>query len=265
MFDNLFTVDALLALLTLTAMEIVLGIDNIVFISILSSKVPEADRPRARQIGLGAALLMRLGLLFAISWVMGLTQPLFTLLGRGFSGRDLILFAGGVVLIYKAATEMYHKLEGERPENEGKAAVYASMAAVIAQIMVMDIVFSLDSVLTAVGMADQVLIMVAAMVIAVAVMLFAAGPISDFVEQHPSVKILALSFLLLIGVMLVAEGTGTHIGKGYIYGSMAFALLVEVLNMRYRQKHEPVKLHTPYEAVQGSQQVVGRAAARDEA
>ena len=165
---------------------------------------------------------------------------------------------GGIILIYKAATEMYHKLEGERAENDGKKAVYAGLAGVIAQIMLMDIVFSLDSVLTAVGMADEIPIMVAAMVIAVGVMLFAAGPISDFVERHPSVKILALSFLLLIGVMLVAEGTGSHIGKGYIYGSMAFALLVEILNMRYRQKHDPVKLHTRYEAVRGTPQVTGR-------
>jgi predicted tellurium resistance membrane protein TerC len=246
MFEGLFTADALTALVTLTAMEIVLGIDNVVFISILAGRLPEEQRPLARRIGLAAALLMRLALLLAISWVMGLTQPLFTLLGHAFSGRDLILLGGGLILIGKATWEIHDKLEVDHEERGGPA-TRAARVGVIAQIMVMDIVFSLDSVITAVGMADQVPVMIAAMVIAVGVMLVSAGPISDFVERHPSVKILALSFLLLIGVMLVAEGTGQHIGKGYIYASMGFALLVEALNLRYRQKRKPVKLRGRFE------------------
>jgi predicted tellurium resistance membrane protein TerC len=246
MTEGLFTADALVALLTLTAMEIVLGIDNIVFISILAGRLPAEQRELARRLGLGAALVMRLGLLLTISWVMGLSQPLFALFGHGFSGRDLILLGGGLILIYKATWEIYDKLEAEhheRPDGAGRAV----LLGVIGQIMLMDIVFSLDSVITAVGMADQILVMVVAMVAAVGVMLVAAGPIGDFVERHPSVKILALSFLLLIGVMLVAEGTGTHIGKGYIYGSMAFALFVELLNLRYRQKRAPLRLHGSFE------------------
>ena len=246
MFEGLFTADALTALVTLTAMEVVLGIDNVVFISILAGRLPEEQRALARRIGLGAALVMRLGLLLAISWVMGLTQPLFSLFGHGFSGRDLILLGGGLVLIGKATWEIYDKLEAAHAETAAKASATA-LAGVIAQIMVMDIVFSLDSVITAVGMAEQVPVMVAAMVIAVGVMLVSAGPISDFVERHPSVKILALSFLLLIGFMLVAEGTGQHVGKGYIYAAMGFSLLVELLNLRYRQKRDPVKLHGRFE------------------
>jgi predicted tellurium resistance membrane protein TerC len=247
MLDGLLTADALTALVTLTAMEIVLGIDNVVFISILAGRLPDEQRALARRVGLAAALLMRLGLLLAISWVMGLTQPLFPpVFGHSFSGRDLILLGGGLVLIGKATWEIYDKLEvdhEERPAPGGRS----QLVGVVAQIMVMDIVFSLDSVITAVGMAEQVPVMVAAMVIAVGVMLVSAGPIGDFVERHPSVKILALSFLLLIGVMLVAEGTGQHVGKGYIYAAMGFALLVEVLNLRYRQKRKPVKLHGPFE------------------
>jgi predicted tellurium resistance membrane protein TerC len=245
-FEGLFTADALTALVTLTAMEIVLGIDNVVFISILAGRLPEEQRALARRVGLAAALLMRLGLLLAISWVMGLTQPLFNLLGHGFSGRDLILFGGGLVLIGKATWEIHDKLEVDHEEGPASSG-RSQLISVVAQIMVMDIVFSLDSVITAVGMAEQVPVMVAAMVISVVVMLFSAGPIGDFVERHPSVKILALSFLLLIGVMLVAEGTGQHVGKGYIYAAMGFALLVEMLNLRYRQKRKPVKLHGPFE------------------
>jgi predicted tellurium resistance membrane protein TerC len=241
---ELFTGDALAALLTLSAMEIVLGIDNVVFISILAGRLPAEQQALARRLGLGAALITRLLLLLTISWVMGLTQPLFSLLGHSFSGRDLILLVGGLVLIAKATWEIYDKLEAEHGPTAATVS-RGALAGVIAQIMVMDIVFSLDSVITAVGMADQVLVMVAAMVIAVGVMLVSAGPIGSFVEQHPSVKILALSFLLLIGVMLVAEGTGSHIGKGYIYGAMAFSLLVELLNMRYRQKRDPLKLRGP--------------------
>jgi len=236
--------DVLVALLTLTAMEIVLGVDNVVFISILTGRLPPDQAAIARRVGLGLALVMRIGLLLAISWVMSLTQPLFTLV-RPFSGRDLILLGGGLVLIGKATWEIYDKLEVVH--EEAPAASRGAFAFVIGQILVMDIVFSLDSVITAVGMANQIWVMVTAMVVAVAVMLLSAEAISRFVEAHPSVKILALSFLLLIGVMLVAEGTGQHVGKGYIYAAMAFSLLVELLNLRYRQKRAPVALHGRFE------------------
>jgi len=236
--------DVLIALLTLTAMEIVLGVDNVVFISILTGRLPPDQAAIARRVGLGLALVMRIGLLLAISWVMSLTQPLFTLV-RPFSGRDLILLGGGLVLIGKATWEIYDKLEVVH--EEAPAASRGAFAFVIGQILVMDIVFSLDSVITAVGMANQIWVMVTAMVVAVAVMLLSAEAISRFVEAHPSVKILALSFLLLIGVMLVAEGTGQHVGKGYIYAAMAFSLLVELLNLRYRQKRAPVALHGRFE------------------
>lgn len=236
--------DVLVALVTLTAMEIVLGVDNVVFISILTGRLPETQAALARRIGLGLALAMRIGLLLAISWVMSLTQPLFTLV-RPFSGRDLILLGGGLVLIGKATWEIYDKLEVVHEERP--AGSRGAFALVIGQILLMDIVFSLDSVITAVGMANEIWVMVTAMVIAVVVMLVSAEAISRFVEAHPSVKILALSFLLLIGVMLVAEGTGQHVGKGYIYAAMAFSLLVELLNLRYRQKRKPVQLHGRFE------------------
>ncbi len=239
--EQLFTVDALIALATLTTMEIVLGIDNIVFISILADRLPQAQRVLARRLGLTLALVMRLGLLFTITWVMGLTAPLFGLLGRDFSGRDLILLGGGLLLVGKAAWEIYDKLEAVHTEARSGGA--STFVLVIVQILLMDIVFSLDSVITAVGMVSQIPIMVAAMVLAVGVMLVSAGPVSDFVSRHPSVKILALSFLLLIGVMLVAEGAGEKISKGYIYGSMAFALLVELLNLRYRRRNPVVLRH----------------------
>ncbi|HET8568163.1 MAG TPA: TerC family protein [Candidatus Limnocylindria bacterium] len=237
--------DVLVALVTLTAMEIVLGIDNVVFISILTGRLPGPQAALARRVGLGLALLMRIGLLLAISWVMSLTQPIFTLV-RPFSGRDLILLGGGLVLIAKATWEIYDKLEVEHSEKAPPASRSAFLF-VIGQILVMDIVFSLDSVITAVGMANEIWVMVTAMVIAVGVMLVSAGAISRFVETHPSVKILALSFLLLIGVMLVAEGTGQHISKGYIYAAMAFSLFVEALNLRYRQKRAPLALHRRFE------------------
>ena len=237
MLDGLFTGDVLAALVTLTVLEIILGVDNVVFISILSGRLPEDQRPLARRVGLILALVIRIGLLLGISWVIGLTAPLFNALGRSFSGRDLILLGGGVILIAKATWEIYEKVEAEH-EEKAIAASRGAFISVIAQILVMDIVFSLDSVITAVGMVDDVRVMIAAMVISMVVMLVSAGPVSDFVENHPSVKILALSFLLLIGVMLVAEGTGSHIGKGYIYGSVAFALLVEALNLRFRQKRK---------------------------
>jgi predicted tellurium resistance membrane protein TerC len=231
-----------IGLLTLTALEIVLGIDNVVFIAILTGKLPATRQATARRVGLVLALFIRIGLLFAISWVMGLTKPFFSVAGHPFSGRDLILLGGGLFLIFKATWEVYDKLEAEHaPEDAGRAR--STFALVLVQILLLDIVFSLDSVITAVGMADQISIMVIAMVIAMLVMLVSAGAVSGFVERHPSVKILALSFLLLIGVMLVAEGMGQHVSKGYIYFAMAFSLFVELLNMRYRKSHRPVALH----------------------
>jgi predicted tellurium resistance membrane protein TerC len=234
MLESLSQPDVWISLATLTAMEIVLGIDNIIFIAILVARVPDADREWVRKVGIALALVMRLGLLLTISAVMGLKEPLFTLLDRGYSGRDLILLGGGLFLIGKSAHEMYEKLEGGGTGQSGGGT--ASVAAALAQIVVLDIVFSLDSVITAVGMADQVWV-------AVGVMLVFAKSIGDFVERHPSVKILALSFLLLIGVMLLGEGLGQHVSKGYIYFAMAFALLVELLNMRFRKVQVPVKLH----------------------
>jgi predicted tellurium resistance membrane protein TerC len=240
--DQLLTTDALVALVTLSAMEIVLGIDNVVFIAILTGKLPAARQAAARRVGLVLALVIRIGLLFAISWLMGLTEPFFGVVGHPFSGRDLILLGGGLFLIFKATWEIYDKLEAEHaPEHAGGGR--ATLAWVLVQILLLDIVFSLDSVITAVGMANQVSVMVIAMVIAMLVMLVSAGAVSGFVERHPSVKILALSFLLLIGVMLVAEGMGQHVSKGYIYFAMAFSLLVELLNLRYRRSRRPVTLH----------------------
>jgi len=237
------------ALLTLSAMEIVLGIDNVIFIAILVGRVPmKAQRERLRTIGLGIALVLRIGLLLSISWMMGLTSDLFTVFGEAISGRDLILLLGGLFLIGKSAHEMYAKLEGEDPNDPAadKPAAPPSPAIILVQIALIDVVFSLDSVITAVGMARDIPVMIIAMVIAVAVMLIFAGRVSDFVDRHPSVKLLALSFLLLIGVMLVAEGMGRHIPKGYVYFSMAFALGVELLNMRFRKKKAPVHLHGPH-------------------
>jgi predicted tellurium resistance membrane protein TerC len=242
--------EGLIALVTLSAMEVVLGIDNVVFIAILTSRLPAAQQGTARRLGLALALIMRIGLLFAISWIMGLTRPLFAVLGHAVSGRDLILLGGGLFLIFKATWEIYDKLEVEHAERDtGKGR--GAFLAVLAQILVLDIVFSLDSVITAVGMANQLAIMVLAMVIAMLVMLASAGPVSGFVERHPSLKILALSFLLLIGVMLVAEGMGTHVEKAYIYFAMAFSLFVELLNLRYRKQRRPVTLRRRFEDESG--------------
>jgi predicted tellurium resistance membrane protein TerC len=245
--------DVYISLLTLTAMEIVLGIDNIVFIAILTGKLPPEKQPAARNLGLTLALVFRLGLLFAISWVMGLTTDLFTVpvIDQGFSGRDLILLGGGLFLVAKATHEIYDKLEVEHHEAAA-ARAKASFGMVLAQILALDIVFSLDSVITAVGMAKHIPVMVVAMVASVAVMLVFARRIGDFVNRHPSMKILALSFLLLIGVMLVAEGMGQHIGKGYIYFAMAFSLAIELLNMRLRRKPAPVALHNRFEDEPGA-------------
>jgi len=236
----LLTADGLLALATLSAMEIVLGIDNVVFIAILVARLPDGQREVARRLGLVLALGVRIGLLFTISWMMGLTEPFVTVLGRGVAGRDLILLSGGLFLIGKATREIYEKVEAD-PHEPGAPGARAAFWWVLAQILLLDIVFSLDSVITAVGMANQLSIMVTAMVIAMLVMLASAGAVSPFIDQHPSLKILALAFLLLIGVMLVAEGMGTHVEKGYIYFAMAFSLLVEMLNMRYRRRQRPVR------------------------
>ncbi|MBA3415880.1 MAG: TerC family protein [Chloroflexia bacterium] len=233
-----------IGLLTLTTLEIVLGIDNVIFISILAGKMPAEQRDRARIVGLSLAMIMRIALLFSISWLARLTEPLFAIFGHDLSGRDLILLLGGIFLIYKATTEIHENLEGEEEHAEtGRAA--ASFGSVIAQILLLDIVFSLDSVITAIGLADDLPVMVAAVVIAVGVMLVASGPLSAFVQQHPTVKMLALSFLLLIGTSLAAEGWGFHIDKGYIYGAMGFSVLVEFLNLRSsaKRKATPVKLH----------------------
>jgi predicted tellurium resistance membrane protein TerC len=237
------------ALLTLTVLEIVLGIDNIIFISILAGKLPADQQNRARVVGLSLAMLMRIGLLFSISWVIGLTGTLFTLFEFDLSGRDLILIGGGLFLLGKATFEIHEKLEGEEQAPGAVAAGTASFAATIAQILLLDIVFSLDSVITAVGMAEELWVMVTAVVIAVGVMLVSAATISDFVNRHPTVKMLALSFLLLIGMSLVAEGLEFHIPKGYIYFAMGFSVFVEVLNLRLRggrKGGEPVHLRDPY-------------------
>lgn len=240
---ELLTTDNLIALLTLSALEIVLGIDNVIFISILVGKLPAELREKARRIGLFLAMFMRVGLLLCISWVMKLTTPLFSLMEREFTGKDLILLGGGLFLIAKATWEIHDKLEGGAHQNGGKARQVASFGAIIGQILVLDLVFSLDSVITAVGMVSHVSIMIVAVVAAVVVMLVFARSIGEFVERHPTIKMLALSFLIMIGVMLVAEGFGHHIEKGYIYFAMAFSLLVELLNMRLRRVHKPVELH----------------------
>jgi predicted tellurium resistance membrane protein TerC len=233
-----------IALATLTVLEIVLGIDNIVFISILAGKLRQEDRARARKIGLSLAMFIRIALLWSITWVMRLTTPLFTALGNEISGRDLILLIGGLFLIAKSTHEIHDKLEGH--EGGGNARVAASFAGIIVQILLLDIVFSLDSVITAVGMADDLAVMVIAVIIAVGVMLLSAGAISEFVEDHPTVKMLALSFLLLIGVSLIAEGFEQHIPKGYIYFAMGFSIFVEMINLRLRRKSEPVHLKQTY-------------------
>ncbi|WP_136512959.1 TerC family protein [Geomonas edaphica] len=232
-----------MALITLTALEIVLGIDNIIFISIQASKLPAAQQEKARLTGLGLAMFIRVALLFSLTWLMGLTTPLFSLFGNEISGRDLILLSGGLFLIWKSTMEIHEKLEGEEVVHASK--VGATFGAVIVQILLLDIVFSLDSIITAIGMASQLFIMVAAVVIAVGFMMLFSGKISAFVERHPTIKMLALSFLLLIGVSLIGEGFGMHIPKGYIYFSMAFSVMVEMLNLRVR-RGKPVKLHEPH-------------------
>jgi len=238
MLELLTNPDAWIALATLTLLEIVLGIDNIVFIAILASRLPVEKQALAYRLGLLGAMVTRVALLMTINWVMQLTEPLFEVVGHSFSGRDLILLGGGLFLIAKSTQEIYEKVEGETDEDI--RGWFSGLPGVVGQIMILDIIFSLDSVITAVGMAEDIEVMVTAVVIAIAVMLLFARQIGDFVNKYPSMKILALSFLLLIGVLLTAEGLGQHINKGYIYFAMAFALMVELLNIRFRAKQDPM-------------------------
>ena len=238
--------EAWVALATLTVLEIVLGIDNVIFISILVQRLPTAERDRARLTGLALAMGMRILLLLTISWIIGLTEPLFELAGRPLSVRDLILIGGGLFLVWKATTEIHESLEGEEAHAPGTTAL-STVGRVLVQIVLLDIVFSLDSVLTAVGMVDEVAIMIAAVIIAVGVMLFASGPLAKFVHAHPTVKMLALAFLLLIGVTLIADGLGFHIPKDYIYAAMAFSVFVELLNLRARRRRRaPIELRPTF-------------------
>lgn len=235
--ESLLTFDALLSLLSLTLMEIVLGIDNIIFISILCNRLPVSQQEKARRVGLILALIMRVALLFAVTWLVGLTAPLFTVFDFSLTSRDLILMLGGLFLIYKSTTEIHQKLEGEE-EDAGTKKKLSTFGAVIVQIILLDIVFSFDSILTAVGLVDNIWIMVIAVVISLGIMLIAAKSISDFIHKHPTVKMLALSFLLLIGVLLFVEGFHVHVPKGYIYFAIFFSLVVEVLNLRMKKKKD---------------------------
>ncbi len=244
MIDWLTSPHTWIALVTLTALEVVLGVDNVIFISILAGRLPPAQRPRARRLGLFLAMFMRIGLLMSLAWMIRLTAPLFTLFGHGFAGRDMILIGGGLFLLGKSTFEIHDKLEGD--EGHESARVLPSFTAVIIQVMLLDIVFSLDSVITAVGMANDLAVMVTAVVLAVGVMMVSADAVSAFVDHHPTVKILALSFLLLIGVSLIADGFGQHISKGYIYFAMGFSVFVESINLRVRHRTPPVELRHPY-------------------
>lgn len=247
MLELLADPQAWIAFATLTVLELVLGIDNIIFVSILVDKLPASQRELARRIGLAMAMIMRIGLLLVLSWIVGLTEPLFSVLNRSVSGRDLILIAGGLFLLWKSTGEIHQLLEGEEGESSG--AVKATFGAVILQIMVIDMVFSLDSIITAVGMVDEVEVMIAAVIVSVALMMAFAGAIGRFVSSHPTLKMLALSFLVVIGVILIAEGFGHHVPKGYVYFAMAFSAAVEMLNIRMRRRAaQPVRLHEPYVA-----------------
>ena len=242
MLELLTDPQAWIAFATLTALELVLGIDNIIFISILVDKLPKEKREFARRIGLFMAMFMRIGLLLVLAWIVGLVTPLFAIFGHDISGRDLILILGGLFLIWKSTVEIHQSLEGE--ETHASTAVKATFAAVILQIMIIDLVFSLDSIITAVGMVDDVRVMVAAVMASVALMMLFAGPIGRFVSEHPTIKMLALSFLVIVGTVLVAEGFGHHLPKGYVYFAMAFSLGVEILNIRMRKRvAKPVQLH----------------------
>jgi predicted tellurium resistance membrane protein TerC len=241
MFEILSSPDAWLSLLMLTAMEVVLGVDNLIFISILANRLPENQREKARKVGLMGAFVTRLGLLAVIGWIAGLTTPLFSMMGRDFSGKSIILLIGGLFLLYKATTEIHHKLEGEESSDGVKKV--ATFGAVIMQIMLLDLVFSLDSVITAVGMTEFIAVMVAANIIALAVMLAVGGSLHRFIEKHPTIKMLALSFLLMIGFVLMGEGMGFHIPKGYVYFAMGFSILVELMNLKiHANKSKPVHL-----------------------
>ena len=245
MIELLSSPEAWIAFATLTALELVLGIDNIIFISILVDKLPKEKREFARRIGLFMAMFMRIGLLLVLAWIVGLVKPLFTVLGQSISGRDLILILGGLFLIWKSTGEIHQSLEGE--EGHGSAGAKATFTAVIVQIMLVDLVFSLDSIITAVGMVDEVAVMIAAVVASVALMMVFAGPIGRFVSDHPTIKMLALSFLIVVGVVLVAEGFDQHVPKGYVYFAMAFSVAVEMLNIRLRRRSaKPVKLNPPH-------------------
>ena len=243
MFEWISSPEAWIALGTLAALEIVLGIDNIIFLSILVARLPEKQRAFARRLGLGLAMFARLALLFSISWVMGLTETWFTVLGNDISGRDVILIGGGLFLLAKSTQEIHHSLEGAQEDPSAPKMVANSLMMVLIQIMILDIVFSLDSVITAVGLVNDIEIMAIAIIAAVAVMMFAAKPIGDFVDEHPTIKILALSFLILVGVTLMMEGFDAHVPKGYIYFAMAFSCVVEMINIRLRKKSQPVVLH----------------------
>jgi predicted tellurium resistance membrane protein TerC len=244
MIDWLTNPQTWIALVTLTSLEVVLGVDNVIFVSILAGKLPAAQQPRARRTGLFLAMFMRIALLLSLSWLIRLTAPLFGAFGHEFSGRDLILLVGGLFLIGKSTFEIHDKLEGD--EGHESTRVAASFASVIVQVMLLDVVFSLDSVITAVGMANDLAVMVTAVVLSVAVMMVSADSVAGFVEKHPTVKMLALSFLLLIGVSLVADGMHQHISKGYIYFAMAFSVFVEMINLRVRSRTKPVELRHPY-------------------
>lgn len=243
MLEWIASPEAWIALGTLAALEIVLGIDNIIFLSILVGRLPEHQRAFARRVGLALAMIARLALLFSISWVMGLTDPWFTVAGQEISGRDVILIGGGLFLLYKSTVEINHSLEGAADDASAPKVVANSLMMVLIQIMILDIVFSLDSVITAVGLVNDIEIMAIAIVAAVAVMMFAAKPIGDFVDAHPSIKILALSFLIMVGAMLIVEGFDVHVPKGYIYFAMAFSVVVEMINIRMRKKAKAVQLH----------------------
>ena len=243
MIDLLSSPEVWLSFATLAALEIVLGVDNIIFIAILSGRLPPHQREKARKVGLLGAFVSRMGLLATISWIVRLNTPLFTLFGHGFTGKDLILLAGGLFLIYKATKEIHHKLEAEADEASGLGGKAVTFGSVIAQIVLLDMVFSIDSVITAVGMTEFVSVMVGANIVALLVMLLVGKAISAFVERHPSVKVLALSFLLMIGLVLLAEGFGAHIGKGYIYAAMGFSVFVELINIRSTRKTKIVKLN----------------------
>ncbi|HJV74522.1 MAG TPA: TerC family protein [Noviherbaspirillum sp.] len=225
-----------IAFFTLTALELVLGIDNIIFISILVDKLPPEKREMTRRIGLFLAMFMRIGLLLTLSWIVGLTQPLFSILGQGFSGRDLVLLLGGLFLLWKSVSEIHETFEGAAGGNAKAAAVKHTFAGIIVQIMMIDLVFSLDSIITAVGMVDELAVMIAAVIVSVALMMFFARPIGQFVSAHPTIKMLALSFLVTVAIVLIAEGFGNHVPKGYIYSAMAFSVVVEMLNIRLRKR-----------------------------